>query len=650
MSGLTWDEYISAIIDGIDKIRDDTLDLILAAKEGRLRDELAAKNMQLDELRIREIEQVAKRVDYSELQDTLRSSWDDIKSPLMQEVDELGNALSAVDKLKGFLSKLTQKLGPAAAAFSLNDISNALDQNNLELAGEAALGALLAGGLTAGIIMALPELGLAAAFLAVTGVSLGSTLLSDAIVELQNPIFNQFKNDIGAFIEKARWLLADGVYGIHDAVWDFFAQAGILPSRKDPLALDLDGNGIATISANEGIVFDHNKSGIKYGTGWINPNDGWLALDRNGNGKIDSGRELFGDNTIKLDGNFAFHAYDALASFDTNKDGKVDAADAPGDTNSDGWEAGEYWDINNNGEYDEAIDKTFEDLRVWVDANSNAITDGGELRTLSSLGIESIATGKTTGSGADANGNINTFKGNYTKASGEVVDGTRSFNLVENKFYSDYGDGPNIPPDVAALPNMQGSGAVRDLHQAMSLGTAESLALKTIVQAFSSATTRTAQYALIDTLLLQWSRTSEFDDMVERLEGMTTSFRNFQTGQMAEYEYRFALTTGAFWDDTGDMYDERNQQVDLIGDPSDPDYLRTLEAKDHLYVNNPEVLDEQTTAQAGKIQALAKARVLEVFNNAQFFDFFSNIAYSGTDGREVKLVPGMQVTAEIITH
>jgi hypothetical protein len=259
-------------------------------------------------------------------------------------------------------------------------------------------------------------------------------------------------------------------------------------------------------------MFDHNNAGIRYGTGWINPNDGWLALDRNGNGKIDSGRELFGDNTRKLNGGFAAHAYDALKSFDTNNDGKVDVADATGDADSSGAIDGSetYWDIDNNQTYDANIDKTFADLRVWVDANSNGVTDGGELKTLAALNIVSIGTGKTAVNVADENGNLNTFKGNYTTSSGEVVDGTRSFNLLQNTFHRDWPNSPNIPPDVAALPNMQGSGAVRNLHEAMSLGTAQSLALKTTVESFAAATTRGAQYALIDQLLMQWGSTSGF--------------------------------------------------------------------------------------------------------------------------------------------
>jgi hypothetical protein len=429
------------------------------------------------------------------------------------------------------------------------------------------------------------------------------------------------------------WALLKFRYQMPFWVFDYWTQAGILPNLKDPLALDLNNDGITTISANNGIMFDHNNAGIRYGTGWLNPNDGWLALDRNGNGKIDSGRELFGDNTRKLDGNFAAHAYDALKSFDTNNDGQVSAADATGDADSSGTIDGSetYWDIDNNGEYDASVDKTFADLRVWVDANSNGNTDGGELKTLAELNIVSIGTGKTAVNVADENGNLNTFKGNYTNTSGEVVDGTRSFNLLQNTFHRDWPNSPNIPPDVAALPNMQGSGAVRNLHEAMSLGTPQSLALKTTVESFAAATTREAQYGLIDQLLMQWSSTSGFEDMVQRLENMHTTYINNQTLQPTTYTYRFALTTGEFWDDSTDTYNERNQKVDLIDDPLDKDYPLTREADDHLFVNNPEVLVGQTTAQAAKIQALAKTRVLEAFNNAQFFDFSSQVVLSGTD-------------------
>ena len=63
---------------------------------------------------------------------------------------------------------------------------------------------------------------------------------------------------------------------------------------------------------------------MKTGTGWIKPDDGWLVLDRNGNGTIDSGRELFGVDTLKSNGQLAADGFDALCDVDVNKDGKID--------------------------------------------------------------------------------------------------------------------------------------------------------------------------------------------------------------------------------------------------------------------------------------------------------------------------------------
>src|SRR5690606_26748629 len=132
-------------------------------------------------------------------------------------------------------------------------------------------------------------------------------------------------------------------------------------------------------------------------------------------------------------------------------------------------------------------------------------TDSGELKTLAELDIVSIGTGKTSVNVTDEHGNLNTFKGDYTKSSGVVTDGARAFNLVENPFYRVWPGSITLRPGVENLPNMQGSGAVRDLHEAMSVRdpatgdfTAEANALFATVTAFSNATTRSAQYALID--------------------------------------------------------------------------------------------------------------------------------------------------------
>ncbi|MDK4627444.1 hypothetical protein QG055_09555, partial [Kingella kingae] len=97
----------------------------------------------------------------------------------------------------------------------------------------------------------------------------------------------------------------------------------------DPLILDLGSNGIETISVAgfSGSLFDHNNDGIRTATGWVSADDGLLVRDLNGNGLIDNGSELFGNNTRLANGQNAAHGYAALAELDSNNDGKVNALD-----------------------------------------------------------------------------------------------------------------------------------------------------------------------------------------------------------------------------------------------------------------------------------------------------------------------------------
>ena len=63
------------------------------------------------------------------------------------------------------------------------------------------------------------------------------------------------------------------------------------------LILDNDGLDTVGVSASNSILCDHDNDGIQTGTGWVKPDDGFLVFDRNGNGAIDNGTELFGDAT-----------------------------------------------------------------------------------------------------------------------------------------------------------------------------------------------------------------------------------------------------------------------------------------------------------------------------------------------------------------
>jgi hypothetical protein len=90
---------------------------------------------------------------------------------------------------------------------------------------------------------------------------------------------------------------------------------------RDPLILDLDGDGIATTTARGGRLFDLDGDGRTERVANVVGGDAFLALDRNGNGRIDDGRELFGDQHGAKDG------FAELAKFDGNGDGTIDAAD-----------------------------------------------------------------------------------------------------------------------------------------------------------------------------------------------------------------------------------------------------------------------------------------------------------------------------------
>ncbi|MCI7586921.1 MAG: hypothetical protein MSS71_03540, partial [Campylobacter sp.] len=99
-------------------------------------------------------------------------------------------------------------------------------------------------------------------------------------------------------------------------------------SLFDPIALDLNNNGkIDTLSLENGVFFDHNGDKVAFKSSWVNSSDGILVRDIDGDGKITSGAELFGNFTKLKNGELAKNGAEALKDLDDNNDGLFDSND-----------------------------------------------------------------------------------------------------------------------------------------------------------------------------------------------------------------------------------------------------------------------------------------------------------------------------------
>ena len=100
-----------------------------------------------------------------------------------------------------------------------------------------------------------------------------------------------------------------------------FSRVGFSSQKQDPLVLDLDGAGPRTTGQDGARAFDLQGDGRVAPTSFVSGNSAFLALDRDGNGRIDSGQELFGDQHGARDG------YEELRKFDSDQNGRIDVQD-----------------------------------------------------------------------------------------------------------------------------------------------------------------------------------------------------------------------------------------------------------------------------------------------------------------------------------
>lgn len=161
-------------------------------------------------------------------------------------------------------------------------------------------------------------------------------------------------------------------------------------SGTAPIVFDLQGDGLDLVGVDQSSVVSKLETGFLARTSWVDATDGFLAVDRDGDGQINRTSEIsfIGDKAG------AMTDLEGLSAWDTNSDGKISVLD-------EGWSQ----------------------LKLWVDVNQNGRSTAGELKTLDEAGILEInLSGRSTGASYETSGGEsfvhNTLS--FTWASGET--------------------------------------------------------------------------------------------------------------------------------------------------------------------------------------------------------------------------------------
>jgi Ca2+-binding RTX toxin-like protein len=169
------------------------------------------------------------------------------------------------------------------------------------------------------------------------------------------------------------------------AVTGFIEADLALYASLKPIVLDMDGDGLELVDVNVSrVLFDGDGDGFRDLIGWVAADDGFLGYDRNGDGLIDNANEISFVNYIPG----AQSDLAGLVFFDSNNDGVLNAADAE-----------------------------FSKFGVWRDLDQDGVTDPGEFKSLTAMGITSIKL-TTDGVIRDIDQNMSLGKGEYTRTDG----------------------------------------------------------------------------------------------------------------------------------------------------------------------------------------------------------------------------------------
>lgn len=175
-------------------------------------------------------------------------------------------------------------------------------------------------------------------------------------------------------------------------------DGGCDPCAMSPIVIDILGDGFHLTSAVNGVMFDFRGTGHPFRISWTaaDSDDAWLALDRNGNGVIDSSVEMFGNGTPQ----------------------------PPSDEPQGFLALGEYDRVENGGNSDGRInrqDSIFTSLRLWQDTNHNGVSEAEELHSLPELDVRAIELEYRESRRRDEHGNWFRYRGKVYDRRGASV-------------------------------------------------------------------------------------------------------------------------------------------------------------------------------------------------------------------------------------
>ena len=247
----------------------------------------------------------------------------------------------------------------------------------------------------------------------------------------------------------------------------------------DPVVLNLTKDGTSNLVYTSTAHFDYDGDGFAEMTEWIGENQGLLVMDRNENGVIDDGSELFGNQTILSNGRQAVDGYQALAELDDNHDGIINASDT-----------------------------SWSKLLIWVD-NGDGVSQSGELKTMEEQGIVSLTLNEINNTTSDKISHIGTFEWSdgTTGNMNDYLFTVNTLNTYNNRKVE-------VSEEVAKELYLPASGMLEDSWQFMMKSNDDTL--QSLLKSYVESTDEAAKSALLDQILFTMAGDSEKNRFVNK--------------------------------------------------------------------------------------------------------------------------------------